>query len=64
MNYDLDVQIIKILLSTNTYISVSNIATKTNVSTKTIYNYLNKRSFLQYIYPCHLEKNKNKVYVY
>lgn len=60
MNYDLDVQIIKILLSTNTYISVSNIATKTNVSTKTIYNYLNKRSFLEYIYPCTIEKKQKQ----
>lgn len=60
MNYDLDIQIIKILLSTNAYISVSNIATKTNVSTKTIYNYLNKRSFLEYIYPCLLEKKQKQ----
>ena len=37
MTYDLIIQIIKILLSNKTYISVSNIADKTNVSTK---NYL------------------------
>ena len=35
MTYDLIIQIIKILLSNKTYISVSNIADKTNVSTKT-----------------------------
>lgn len=34
MTYDLIIQIIKILLSNKTYISVSNIADKTNVSTK------------------------------
>lgn len=49
MTYDLIIQIIKILLSNKTYISVSNIADKTNVSTKTIYNYLEKHSFLEYI---------------
>ena len=60
MTYDLIIQIIKILLSNKTYISVSNIADKTNVSTKTIYNYLEKHSFLEYIYPCTLEKRQKQ----
>ena len=60
MTYDLIIQIIKILLSNKTYISVSNIADKTNVSTKTIYNYLEKHSFLEHIYPCTLEKRQKQ----
>lgn len=56
MTYDLIIQIIKILLSNKTYISVSNIADKTNVSTKTIYNYLEKHSFFRIYISLHFRK--------
>ena len=60
MTNNLNIHIIKILLSSKSYISVSNIALKTNVSTKTIYNHLEKSDFLEYIHPCILEKKQKQ----
>lgn len=60
MNQNLNIEIINILLASSTHISVSSIANKTHVSTKTIYNYLEKRSFIEYIYPCTLEKKQKQ----
>lgn len=60
MTNELNIKIIKILLSSKNYIPVSDIAIKTKVSTKTIYNHLEKHDFLEYIQPCILEKKQKQ----